>query len=90
MFLLSYAFLPSSSGHTFFSEETPHLSLKMEPKRLSLFQLLVGKSLREDKSAREGGRQWKRTAGNDDSAFFYMDVFHLFFSSLTLVSAFLI
>lgn len=30
---------------------------------------------------REGG-QWKRTAGGDDSALFYMDVSHLFFSSL--------
>lgn len=40
LLLLSCAFLPSSSGHTFFSEETP--SLKMEPKRLSQFPLLSG------------------------------------------------
>lgn len=33
-------FSSSSSGHTFFSEETP--SLKMEPKRLSQFPLLSG------------------------------------------------
>lgn len=42
MFLLLCAFLPSSSGHTFFSEETPPPSLQMEPKRLSQFPLLSG------------------------------------------------
>lgn len=79
MFLLPCAFLLNSSGHTFFSEETP--SLKMEPKRLSQFPLLSGEEFARGQRAREGGRQWKRTAGEDDSALFYMDVFHLFSSS---------
>lgn len=46
------------------------------------FRSSVGKGLRKDKRARAGGRQRKRTAGDDDSALFYLGVFHLFFSSL--------
>lgn len=55
------------------------------------FRSSVGKSLREDKRAVEGGRQWKRTAEKDDSALFLHGCFSfvlLFHSSL--LSAFLI
>lgn len=71
----------------FFSEETS--SLHVEPKRLSHFsaprwgRICVGT---KRKRKRKGGRQWKRAAGEDDSALFYMDVFcsSLCFSYLTL------
>lgn len=92
MFLLLCAFLPSSSGHTFFSEETPPPPRSRWNQSASLsFRSSVGKSLREDKRAVEGGRQWKRMAEKDDSALFLHGCFSfvlLFHSSL--LSAFLI
>lgn len=46
------------------------------------FRSTVGKSFHEDKEQEKGGRQWKWSAGVDDSVLFHMDVFHLFFFSL--------
>lgn len=56
MLLLSCAFLPSSSGHTFFSEETPTPRSRWNQSAFLSFRSLVGKSLCEDKRAR-GGRE---------------------------------
>lgn len=46
------------------------------------FRSMVGKSFSKDKEQKKGGRQWKWSAGEDDSVLFHMDVFHLFFFSL--------
>lgn len=77
MFLLSSAFLPSSSGHTFFSEET----LTWDGTKAPLcFLSSVGKSLYEDKEQEREGSSGNEKLGEDDSALCNMDVFHLFFS----------
>lgn len=81
-----FVLFPISRGHTFFSEEIPS---RWNQSAFLSFHSLLGRVCVRTKS-RMGGSQWKRSAEGDDSALFFMDVFHLSFHFSSLLNAFFI